>query len=271
MTDNENKRVTLDPDAPAAQPKKRRGRPPKLKPSELNPEYKRHTTGDSNRYTPPGRSTTIPGKAPEPERSYDEIAAEVAYEIAEKHARWAQMPDYGPGGKYSMPSTQMRLLEQDDTKRQYIAKTIYNLIEFRRMGMAKPVQNDEEMCERLNWYFEQCAESQQLITVEKMCIALGYAKDTVMQWKSGARPGFSQYTKDILRQAVELIAASDADLAQEGRIQPVVYLFRAKNFYNMSDKQEVVVTPNNPLGEYQDARTIEAKYQELPDVPELGE
>lgn len=253
--------IKKNPDAPAARPKKR-------KTSELDQDFKHYTTGESNRYTPEGRNPNAPGKAPEPERSYDEIAAEVAYEIAEKHARWAQMPDYGPGGKYSIPSARMRLLEQDDTKRAYIGKTIYNLIEFRRMGMANPVQNDEELCERLNWYFQQCAESQQLITVEKMCIALGYSKSVVMDWLRGFRSGFSQYTKDILAQALELIAASDADLAQEGRIQPVVYLFRAKNFYNMSDRQEVVVTPNNPLGEYQDAKTIEAKYQELPDIPE---
>lgn len=231
--------IKKNPDAPAAQPKKR-------------PRNK-------------------PGKDPAPERSYDEIAAEVAYEMYEKHSRRANMPFEGPGGAYALPSQKMLLLEQDDTKRQYISKTIYNLIEFRRVGMAKPVQNDEELCERLNWFFQQCAESQQLITVEKMCVALGYSKTAVGDWIRGTRSGFSPYTKDIVKQAVELIAAADADLAQEGRIQPVVYLFRAKNYYNMSDKQEVVITPNNPLDEYQDAKTIEAKYQELPDIPELSE
>ena len=59
----------------------------------------------------------------------------------------------------------------------------------------------------------------------------------------------------------------DAELAQEGKIQPVVYMFRAKNYYGMKDQQDVVVTPNQ-AGDFQDRATIEAKYAELPSPDE---
>ena len=69
-----------------------------------------------------------------------------------------------------------------------------------------------------------------------------------------------------LKKAKNLIASLDAELAQEGKIQPVVYMFRAKNFYGMQDKQEVVVTPNNPLGDSPDQATIAQKCAELPGI-----
>lgn len=169
------------------------------------------------------------------------------------------------GRRTNAPQMQIQKLEVDDQKREFIAKTTANMLELWRLGMAHPVQNDDEICERLDWLFARCAETQQLVTVEKIGLALGYATDTLKDWRTGRRPGFSPQTKDIMKAAMQLIAASDADLANEGKIQPVVYLFRAKNYYGMSDQQEVVITPNNPLGDAQDARTIEAKYSELPD------
>ena len=84
--------------------------------------------------------------------------------------------------------------------------------------------------------------------------------------ESGVKKGFSPNTANILKKAKNLIASMDAELAQEGKIQPVVYMFRAKNFYGMTDKQEVVVTPNNPLGDSPDASTIAQKYAELPTI-----
>lgn len=164
----------------------------------------------------------------------------------------------------SLPNLQLLKLEQDDDKREFIGKSLKNILAISR-AFGEPVQSDEELCQRLQWFFENCAETQQLPTVEKMCLALGMPRETVHEIIHGIRKGFSQQTPDILKQAKNLIASLDAELAQEGKIQPVVYLFRAKNYYGMKDTQDVVVTPNNRLAEYQDQKTIEAKYAELPE------
>ncbi len=38
--------------------------------------------------------------------------------------------------------------------------------------------------------------------------------------------------------------------------------FLMKNNFGYADKQEVVVTPNNPLGDGQDEKQLEEKYQD---------
>ena len=140
-----------------------------------------------------------------------------------------------------------------------------NKVEIASVNTAKlPVLSDEELCDRLAWFFTRCFESGQLITYEKMCLALGYTKGWISDILLGKKVGFSPNTATIIKKAREFIASCDGELALQSKIQPVVYMFRAKNFYGMTDKQEMVVTPNNPLGEA-DVSTIEAKYNQLPD------
>lgn len=147
------------------------------------------------------------------------------------------------------------------TGNEVYASTIRNMMEF---YLQEPVLSDEELCDRLAWFFTRCFESGQLITYEKMCLALGYTKGWISDILLGKKVGFSPNTATIIKKAREFIASCDGELALQSKIQPVVYMFRAKNFYGMTDKQEMVVTPNNPLGEA-DVSTIEAKYNQLPD------
>ena len=167
----------------------------------------------------------------------------------------------------NLPGIQFYKIEQDDDKREFISKALNNILAVSK-AFDEPVKTDEEMAERLQWFFQNCADTQQLPTVEKMCLALGYPRETVFEFINGIRKGFGPNTADILKKAKNLIASLDAELAQEGKIQPVVYLFRSKNFYGMKDQQEMVLTPNNRLGEYQDESTIRQKYAELPTVDE---
>ena len=171
-----------------------------------------------------------------------------------------------PNAADNLPTTALKRLEQDDDKRAFIGKTLSNILAVSKAFEAPP-KNDEELCDRLNWFFKTCAETQQLATVEKMCLALSWSRQYVFELENGTKRGFSPDTADILKKAKNLIASMDAELAQEGKIQPVVYMFRAKNYYGMKDQQDVVLTPNQ--GEnFQDRATIEAKYAELPDPDE---
>lgn len=172
-------------------------------------------------------------------------------------------PATGRGGKYNFPAAGLKRLEDDDEKRVFIGKALHNILAVSK-AFEEPPKNDDELCDRLNWFFETCSETNQLPTVEKMCLAMSMPRTTVFDIESGRTQGFSSRTSDIIKKAKNLIASLDAELAQEGKIQPVVYMFRAKNFYGMADKQEVVVTPNNPLGDSPDASTIAQKYAELP-------
>ena len=173
-------------------------------------------------------------------------------------------PAYGKGGKYNFPNARMQLIEQDDEKRAFVAKAIENNLVFFNAGIQSKVTSDEELCERLNWFFSECARTQQVPNVEKMANALGYHRNTLNDWENGVTSGFSSSTKEIIKQAKQILASIDAELAQEGKTQPVVYMFRAKNFYGMRDQQEVVLTPNSGGINEADRDAIEAKYKELP-------
>ena len=172
-----------------------------------------------------------------------------------------------PNAAMNLPQMGLKKLEQDDDKRVFIGKALNNILAVSR-AFEEPVKTDEELCDRLNWFFDVCRETNQLPTVEKMCLAIGYDRATVWDWINGrCGCGISPVAPDILKKAKNLIASLDAELAQEGKIQPVVYMFRAKNYYGMKDQQDVVLTPNQ--GEnFQDRATIEAKYAELPSPDE---
>ncbi len=171
-----------------------------------------------------------------------------------------------PNAAMNLPQMGLKKLEQDDDKRVFIGKALNNILAVSKAFDAPP-KTEEELCERLNWFFYTCQETNQLPTVEKMCLALSMPRNTVFDWETGKTPGLGPATANILKKAKNLIASLDAELAQEGKIQPVVYMFRAKNYYGMKDQQDVVLTPNQ--GEnFQDRATIEAKYAELPSPDE---
>jgi hypothetical protein len=120
------------------------------------------------------------------------------------------------------------------------------------------VKTDEECAERLNEYFARLAETGEIPTVEKMCLALGTVRQTVYDWEQGTQ-GSARAV--MIKKAKEILASLDAELVSRGKIPQITYIFRAKNFFQMSDKQEFTLIPGNPLGESGDPATMAQKYQ----------
>ena len=131
------------------------------------------------------------------------------------------------------------------------------------------VKTDEECAARLNEFFAHIAETGEIPTVEKMCLALGSTRSTVWDWEQGR---LTQARSDMIKKAKEILASLDAELVSRGKIPQITYIFRAKNFFHMTDKQEITVVPNNPLGSEADPATMAQKYQEaLPESIDYGE
>lgn len=103
----------------------------------------------------------------------------------------------------------------------------------------KAVKTDEECLDRLVEFFDYYAKSGGIPTVEKMCLSLGVATQTVWEWQQGSK---GKDRMEMIKRAKNLIASFDADLAIRGLINPVVYIFRGKNYYGMKDQQELSVT-----------------------------
>ena len=121
------------------------------------------------------------------------------------------------------------------------------------------VKTDEECADKLNDYFQQCVEDGQIPTVEDMCLALGAVTQTVLDWQKGS---MGPVRAGMIKKAKQILAGIDAKLVSQGKIPQITYIFRAKNFFGMTDKQEVVLTPNNPLGTETPPEELQKKYIE---------
>jgi hypothetical protein len=120
------------------------------------------------------------------------------------------------------------------------------------------VKTDEECAERLNEYFARLAETGEIPTVEKMCLALGTIRQVVWDWEQGK---LGQTRCDMIKKAKEILASLDAELVSKGKIPQITYIFRAKNFFQMSDKQEFTIVPGSALGTEGNPEEASQKYQ----------
>ena len=125
------------------------------------------------------------------------------------------------------------------------------------------ISNAAQVSDRLSWYFNHCADSDMKPTVNGMCNALGIHRDTLHTWRTGEYRADSHQA--IIMKAYRVLEELWEDYMLNGKINPVSGIFLSKNlFYGYADKQEFVLTPNSGLSE-EDAATIAAKYDELPE------
>ena len=119
------------------------------------------------------------------------------------------------------------------------------------------VKTDEVCAERLDEFFKHINETGEIPTVEKMCLALGTTRKVVWDWETGKTHGGRRAA--MIQKAKEILAAIDAELVSHGKIPQVTYIFRSKNFFGMRDQTDVVITPNNPLGEGSTAEELQKR------------
>lgn len=181
-------------------------------------------------------------------------------ENTEELATTKKRPLRGRGGTANFPSTISGAKSED------ISRCINNCLMFYGLPIVK---SDEECRERLAQFFDTCGQTGQLPTVEKMVMCLGTVKQVVWQWENGK--GCSQTRADLIKKAKEFIASFESEMVTEGKINPVVYIFRAKNYFGMKDQQEHVIKPEAPLGDKVDQAQLEATIvQEMPEPSDYG-
>ena len=120
-------------------------------------------------------------------------------------------------------------------------------------------ETEEEFAERLNEFFQHCEEANEIPTIEKMALALGSYRQKVWEWEVQETKG--RLVSDMLKKAKSIISTMDAELAMTGKIQPVVYIFRSKNFYGMRDQVDISATNETGNGGvFFDQRQLENRY-----------
>lgn len=129
--------------------------------------------------------------------------------------------------------------DSSDERAAYNSKTLAGMMD---LFLLPAVKSTEEAMERTQAYFQRCADMGVRPLWEEYAMALGVHRQTLWNWAVGNHRG--PVDPDVVRRAKDFIAAYDARMVTDGKINPVTYIFRAKNFYDMKDTQDVVVTPN---------------------------
>lgn len=153
----------------------------------------------------------------------------------------------------------------DDTERTVLVSGVLN----NAMEVYKnpPCKSVDEVCERFNEYFQVCCEKGMLPTVEGLALAAGTTVGVLRDWELQR---YSPERGPLVTKAKTLIAEVDAQLVAMGKMPAVPYIFRAKNFYGMSDKTELEVTsPTIELPEEELKRNIRDSIVDIDDFEEI--
>lgn len=126
------------------------------------------------------------------------------------------------------------------------------------------ISDEKQVGERIDWYFNHCIESDMKPTVKGLCNALGISRNTINTWHKEEYRGFTH--SDLIKKAYDLMEELWEDYMLNGKINPVSGIFLGRNNWGYKDKIDIVITPNNPLGDAADGEKLIGQYQEaLPD------
>ena len=176
----------------------------------------------------------------------------MADEIVEKRGRGRPK---GTGGNKRPDSTAQL---QPGDNRKFLEHDL-KMWDWPAVDMTKP----EAVTERIGNYFRICAEDDMKPSVAGMALAFGIDRRTLWKWVNGIDSAYiPSESRDSLKKAYYFLNAQMEDYAQNGKINPVAAIFLMKNHFGYQDKQEVVLTPNNQLGETTSPEELQQKYLE---------
>lgn len=150
-------------------------------------------------------------------------------------------------------SEQMKVQAEpgDNTKYLQHSLTLANLPEI-------DTKNIQQLEERIFEYFQICAQDDMKPSVAGLALAVGVDRKTLWLWSKTEK----SERCNVIKRAYQILDLQMTDYMQNGKINPVSGIFLMKNNFGYSDQQEVVVTPNNPLGEQRATEEIEQRYIE---------
>lgn len=129
------------------------------------------------------------------------------------------------------------------------------------LGLAKLPKIDttdaKQIEKRIEEYFIACANDDMKPSVAGLAVAMGTDRRRLWEWASEKSD-----RSDTIKRAYAVLDHLMNDYMQNGKINPVAGIFLMKNNFGYADKQEVVLTPNNPLGEQRGTKEIEERYIE---------
>lgn len=121
-------------------------------------------------------------------------------------------------------------------------------------------QDVAEMERRFMNYVQKCSEWDMKVGNQAAYMAIGITKEQAWEWENVVKG--SPARSDFVKKVRQFCGVFREGLMQDGKVNPVTGIFWQKNYDGMKDQTEMVLTPNNPLGEQKDMKALEQKYLE---------
>lgn len=171
-------------------------------------------------------------------------------------------PKRGPGRPKKGEIVEKRKLIEDEGKKPgNNSKSIRTAL----IGMRLPaidISNPRHVEKRINDYLEYCIQNDNIPSIPGMAVWLGVCPDTVHDWKNGRLRKSTH--QELIRKYATIIEQVTLEGSLNNSLNVGGAIFALKNGFGYKDTQDIVITPNNPLGDVQDPDVIAAKYAELP-------
>lgn len=122
------------------------------------------------------------------------------------------------------------------------------------------MSNPKAVSDRIVQYFNICTEDDMKPSVAGLALAFGIDRRTLWTWINGSNSSrISPESLVTLKKAYQILNAQMENYMQNGKINPVAGIFLMKNNMGYEDKQEMVLTPNNALGDSVDQKQLEER------------
>lgn len=124
------------------------------------------------------------------------------------------------------------------------------------------ISDGEQVKQRISEYFDYCIENDRKPNMVGMANWLGVDRGTVHAWRTGQYRAATHHS--TVKKAVDIMEELWVDYMMNGKVNPASGIFLGKNMFGYKDTQDVVVTPNNPLGDYQAQKELEERIANVP-------
>lgn len=123
------------------------------------------------------------------------------------------------------------------------------------------LDSDEEVEERINWYFKRCLENDMKPGVVGLANALGVTRQTLWNWQNGSvRAKGKRF--DLIKKAYGFLEELWEDYMMNGKVSPPNGIFIGKNHFSYRDVVDVAVAPRNDAENDYSAEDIAKRYLE---------
>jgi len=148
-----------------------------------------------------------------------------------------------------------------DKDKELAKKVLTFNLEVMKMGHDKP-KSVEELEDRFTDYLTKCANEGMPPTVEGLALCSGWARTTFYEIEQGK---YNVEFTNTVKKAKDYVCNYDASMATLNKVNAPIYIFRAKNFYDMKDVQEIKAGPMNDPTKPNNENDILSAMPELPE------